>query len=111
MGGNSYQGPGWSRETTITEYYGLQVQGTSAAIPVPIVYGRNILSPNVIWYENFRAHAQGHGGKGGGKGGGGKGGSSQLSWTYTADIIMGVCEGPVSAIGRRLAIFARPFHS
>jgi hypothetical protein len=98
MGGNSYQAPWWSNETTITEYYGLQVQGTSAAVPVPIVYGRNIVAPNVIWYENFRAHAQ-SGGKGGGKGGG-KSGASTTSWTYTADIIMGVCEGPITRIGK-----------
>ncbi len=99
MGGNSSQGPWWSRETTITEYYGLQIQGTSAAVPVPIIYGRNTITPNVVWYENFQAHAQGNGGKGGGKGGaGGKGGST--SWSYTADIIMGICEGPISGVGR-----------
>ncbi len=99
MGGYNQQGPAWSRETTVTEYYGLQVQGTSGAIPVPIVYGRNIVAPNVIWYANFQAHAQ-SGGKGGGKGGGGgKSGAGTTSWTYTADIIMGVCEGPISAIG------------
>lgn len=99
MGGNSYQAPWWSNETTITEYYGLQVQGTSAAVPVPIVYGRNIVAPNVIWYENFRAHAQSSG-KGGGKSGGGKSGGGTTSWTYTADIIMGICEGPISGVGK-----------
>ena len=100
MGGPNYQqGPGWANETSITKYYGLQVQGTSGAIPVPIIYGRNVVAPNVIWYQNFRAHLQG-GGKGGGKGGGGgKSGASSKSWTYTADIIMGICEGPISAIG------------
>ncbi|MGO8740083.1 phage tail protein [Rhodoblastus sp.] len=97
MGGNSNQGPWWSRETTITEYSGLQVQTTSGAVPVPIVYGRNVVAPNVLWYENFQAHPT-SGGKGGGKGGGGKG--QTTSWNYTADIIMGVCEGPVSQIGQ-----------
>ncbi|WP_298353943.1 phage tail protein [Rhodoblastus sp.] len=100
MSGYNPQGPEWARETSITKYYGLQVQGTSGAVPVPIVYGRNVVAPNVIWYQNFRAHAS-NGGKGGGKGGAasGKSGASQQSWTYTADIIMGICEGPISAVG------------
>jgi hypothetical protein len=83
---------GGASPTTITKYSGLQIQTTSSAVPVPIVYGRNVLAPNVIWYSNFRAWPQG-GGKGGGKGG-------ATSYRYTADIIMGVCEGPASRIGQ-----------
>ena len=85
-----------SQKTEITKYSGLQVQTTSSALPVPIVYGRNMLAPNAIWYQNFQSHAQSSGGKGGGKGGGGGGATS---YTYTCDIIMGVCEGPVTQIG------------
>jgi len=85
-----------SQATQITKYSGLQIQTTSSAIPVPIVYGRNLIAPNVLWYQNFKAWPQKTGGKGGGKGGSS---SSATSWTYTADIIMGVCEGPVAAIG------------
>lgn len=84
-----------SSTTQVTEYSGLQVQSTSGAVPVPIVYGRNLLAPNCIWYENFESHPQSSG-KGGGKGGGG--GGQTTSWTYTCDIIMGVCEGPVTEI-------------
>lgn len=82
--------------TQVTQYSGLQVQSTSSAVPVPICYGQNIIAPNVIWYSNFQSHPQNQG-KGGGKGGGAS--SQTTSWTYTADIIMGVCEGPVAAIG------------
>ena len=87
---------GGSQATQVTKYSGLQIQTTSSALPVPIVYGRNILSPNVIWYANFQAHPQKLGGKGGGKGGGG---SQATSYTYSADLIMGVCEGPATTIG------------
>ena len=78
------------------KYSSLRIQTTSSALPVPIVYGRNILAPNVVWYQNFQAHPQKSGGKGGGKGGGA--GSKGTSYTYSADIIMGVCEGPVNSI-------------
>lgn len=101
MGGSSYQSPWWSNVTTDTVYFGLQVQGTSAAVPVPIVYGHNIVAPNVIWYANFQAHVE-SGGKGGGKGGGGKTGKtgSSPNYVYTADIIMGICEGPIAGVGK-----------
>ncbi len=79
---------GGNQPTTVTGYSGLQIQSTSSALPVPICYGRNIVAPNVIWYNNFRVWARKTGGKGG-------------TWTatYFADIIMGICEGPVNQIG------------
>ena len=63
--------------------------------------GHNIVAPNVIWYANFQAHVE-IGGKGGGKGGGGKTGKtgSSPNYVYTADIIMGICEGPIAGVGK-----------
>jgi hypothetical protein len=87
-----------NQQTQVTKYSGLQIQTTSSALPVPIIYGCNLVAPNVIWYQNFQAHSQKSGGKGGGKGGGGS--KNATSYSYSADIIMGVCEGPVSAIPR-----------
>lgn len=77
--------------TQITKYSGLQVQTTSSCVPVPIVYGANVLAPNCFWYENFRAYAQSSGGKGG------KGGTK--GYNYACSIMMGICEGPISGIG------------
>ncbi|MDE1914750.1 MAG: phage tail protein [Sphingomonadales bacterium] len=55
--------------------------------------GTNTVAPNVFWFGNFVDH--GSSGKGGGgKGGGGKGGQEN----YTADVMMGICEGPISGI-------------
>jgi hypothetical protein len=89
---------GNSTATQITKYSGLQIQSTSSAIPIPIAWGRNVLSPNVIWYNHFFALPQYSGGKGGGKGGGG-GGKQATSYDYRAAIIMALCEGPILEIG------------
>lgn len=75
------------------DYTGLQLQTSVNTLPVPIVWGRTKLAANVIWYANFQTH----GGGGGGKGGAFK--SSASGYSYTADIIMALCEGPVSGIG------------
>ena len=83
------------QKTQITKYSGVQVQSTSSTNPCPIVYGVAALAPTIVWYQNFRSHPQ-KSGKGGGKGGGG---SSATSYTYTADIIMALCEGPIDHVG------------
>lgn len=84
---------GGSRKTTVTEYSGLQVQSTSSALPIPIGYGRNVIAPNVIWYNDFNA-------KGNSSKAGGKGGSSRAtSYTYSCSIIMALGEGAISGIG------------
>ncbi len=72
------------------DYTGLQIQTAVNTLPVPIVWGASKLAPNVIWYNNFQT-SQG-GGKGGGKGGLFGGGASET--TYSAAVIMALCEGP-----------------
>jgi hypothetical protein len=88
---------GGSKATQVTTYSGLQVQTTSAAVPVPIVYGCNVLSPNCFWYNDFSSHPVS--GKGG-KGGIFSGGSSQQTLDYDCSIMMGLCEGPINGIGQ-----------
>lgn len=83
--------------TQITKYSGLQIQTTSSAVPVPIAWGRNILSPNVIWYNHFLALPQYSGGKGGGKGG--RSSKQATGFDYRCAIIMALCEGPILEIG------------
>jgi len=80
-----------SSHTKVTIYSGLQVQSTSSALPIPIIWGRNLLAPNVLWYNNFKRHNHQRG----------KGGffATGNATTYTADVIMGICEGPVAEIG------------
>ena len=76
-------------------YTGLQLQTSSGAIPIAIVYGTTKIAPNVLWNGNFQAHSSSS--KSGGKGGGGGKGSSNPS-TYSTAIIFGLCEGPISNV-------------
>jgi hypothetical protein len=84
--------------TTAPDYTGLQIQTAVNTLPIPIVWGMSKLAPNVIWYNDFQTYGSGgKGGKGGGGGGGGKyGGSSQT--TYSASVILALCEGPIVGI-------------
>jgi hypothetical protein len=71
---------------------GLQVQTASNTLPVPVVWGRNKVAPNVLWYGAFQIHTE--------SGGGGKGGLFNSNQDYTAAVIMGLCEGPIQNVGR-----------
>lgn len=87
-------GSGNSPTNSPIKYGGLQVGTSQWNMPVPIFWGTRRLTTNAMAVANFQAHAQ-SAGKGGGKGGGGKG---TTSYTYTADVLLGLCEGPVDAI-------------
>lgn len=76
-------------------YSGLNIGTSQWNLPVPLFWGTRRLSTNAMAYTNFKKHSQANGKGGGGKGGGGKGGQS---YTYTADVLLGLCEGPVDSI-------------
>lgn len=81
------------------DFTSLQIQTSTSTLPIPIVWGQNKISPNVLWFANFKA-VPGSSGKGiGGKGGLLGGGAASNSYTYSADLIMGLCEGPISGVG------------
>jgi hypothetical protein len=85
----------WFRQkssSTKPDYTGLQLQTSVNTLPIPIVWGQTKLAANVIWYANFQTH-----GSGGGKGGIFK--SPTSGYSYTADLIMALSEGPISGIG------------
>jgi hypothetical protein len=69
---------------------GLSLQTSSNAVPVPIIYGRGRVAPNLVWYDGFKARKV--------KVGGGKGGSSQKAWKYSVSVILGLCEGPINDV-------------
>jgi Putative phage tail protein len=89
-----FRGP--SSPSIKPDYTGLQIQTAVNTLPIPIVWGQSKLAPNLIWYANFRTYASGGGG--GGKGGGG--GGSPTSYTYSADVILALCEGQITGINR-----------
>jgi|GEM_PF-705386 len=85
---------GSAPSNTTPDYTGLQIQTAVSTLPVPIVWGTTKIAPNLIWYENFRIHQGGSGGKGGIFGGGG----NQSQTSYSADVILALCEGPIAGI-------------
>ena len=80
------------------DYTGLQIQTSSSALPIPILYGINRAAPNIIWSDGFATHPQYSQQSGGGKGGGG-GGSTITGYDYSTWIMLAVGEGPITAIG------------
>lgn len=64
-------------------YTCLQIQTSAQGLPIPILWGANRISGNVIDYFGFKKHdsSKGKGGKGGG------------NYNYTASVMMGLCEG------------------
>jgi putative tail protein len=72
-------------------YAGIQVSASIYGGAIPLVYGRQRLPFNLLWYGNFTATQ----GSSPGKGGGGNG-----SYTYSAAFIAGLCEGPIADINQ-----------
>lgn len=81
----------------------LRVQSSVQGKPIPIGWGANRISANLIWYDDFTPHAvysggSASGGKGGAVGGGGKGQQGSVSYTYSASAAFGLCQGPIAAV-------------
>ena len=87
-----------SSAATKPDYTGLQLQTSVSTLPVPIIWGQTKVSANVVWYSNFQTHSQ-QSSSGGGKGGLFSSGGGLTSYTYTADLILALCEGPIAGIG------------
>jgi hypothetical protein len=86
-----------TQSTTDVRLNSIAVNQSSYGNAIALVYGQNRVPLTLLWYGNFIATA--HTAKqAGGKGGGG--GSSNTTYTYTASLIMGLSEGPISGIGQ-----------
>lgn len=81
-----FSGGGGSNATRLQS---VQINASNYGKPLPIVYGRARLSTNVQWYNDFQSHAQQQGGKGGG---------GATSYSYTAAVMLAICEGPIGAV-------------
>ena len=82
-----------------------RVQTSAYGLVIPLVYGRSRVSGNLLWYGYFQAisHTEVQSGGGGGGTSAGKGGgsvstpSSSRTWyEYRANILLGLCEGPIT---------------
>ncbi len=75
--------------------FGYRVQTSIYGTPIPIVYGRQRVTGNII--QIFAWNPKPLGGKTAGKGaGGGKGGTRQ--YDYTSGVLIGLCAGPIYGI-------------
>src|SRR5262249_3078654 len=81
---------GHSAGAAPTRLAGIQVQTSALGVQIPIVWGTARCKCNLVWYNNFQSKPQ--------KAATGKGGSTVTGFTYSASLILGVCEGPISAI-------------
>lgn len=64
---------------------------------VPEILGTTRISPNVIYYDDFTAHEHRQSQKSG-KGGGSR--TTTITYTYTVAVILALCEGRISGIGK-----------
>ena len=86
MGGKS------SANSTAPGVAGYQVMSSMQSTPIPIIYGTNRTTGNLVWYGDFYYQETGAG-----KGGAG---GANAGYTYWASCVLSVCEGPVNGFGQ-----------
>jgi Putative phage tail protein/Domain of unknown function (DUF1983) len=84
-----------STSTAETPLNALNIQSSAAGVPIPIVYGTTRVTPNMLWYDDFKSIAHTTTQSGGGKGGYS---STSTTYTYTASFILGLCEGTIANV-------------
>lgn len=78
--------------TSITIYRGLNVQSSCQGVGIAVAWGRVRVSGNMLWYGDFKTHAESQGGKGGG---------SATSYSYSACFVIGLLQtGPLGPIAK-----------
>ncbi|MDR3471593.1 MAG: phage tail protein, partial [Devosia sp.] len=83
---------GRKASNNITRYAGIQVQTSALGLNIPVGWGTFRCKCNLVDYLDFKATAQT-------SSGGGKGGSSTTTgYSYSATVILALCEGPIDAI-------------
>lgn len=74
----------------------ISVQTSTLGLPLSLGWGRGRMKCNLMWYNAFKSIAHTTKQSAGGKGMGGA--SKSTTYTYTASVIMGICEGPIGGI-------------
>jgi hypothetical protein len=85
MGGSS------TINTSGTRLEALTLQSSAYGVTLSLAYGVCRVAGNLLWYGGFRANTVT---QSSGKGGG----VETQSYNYTADLVMGLCEGPITGI-------------
>lgn len=74
-----------------------RVQASAFGLPIPIGWGRNRIPANMIWYGDFTAIPHVTQQSSGGKGGGGVT-QVDVTYTYTAALMLLLGEGPITSV-------------
>ncbi|WP_347473477.1 phage tail protein (plasmid) [Acinetobacter thermotolerans] len=75
----------------------MRIQQSAYGLAQPLVYGKNRVAANMFWYGDFTATAHTTTQKQGGKGGGVK--TQNTTYTYSASLMLGLCENKIKDIG------------
>ena len=75
----------------------LRMVSATEGVVIPRLYGRMRIGGNIIWATDFREESSTTR-QGGGKGGGPK--VTTTEYSYFASFAVGICEGPITGIGR-----------
>jgi hypothetical protein len=90
---------GGKKKNIKPDFTGLQLQTAVSTLPIPLLWGRQKMTGNLIWYNGFTAY-KGNKGKGGKSHAlSGLGGGNNAETDYRADIILALCEGPILDVG------------
>src|SRR5258708_34256036 len=95
--GNIFSG---SNNNSPSRIFGARVNQSVLGYPYPWVMGCAQVQQSILWIDGLIATQQksgGKGGSGGGKGGGGKSGGA--FYTYTANGVAALCNGPCTGFG------------
>lgn len=88
-----------SQSSTPTALNALRVQTSVFGRGLTVVFGRNRIAPNLMWGDDFKATPITSTQSAGGKGGGGAQ-PQTTGYSYTASVILGICEGPIASVNR-----------
>ena len=81
---------GRSASSALTRYAGIQVQTSSMGVNIPVGWGTFRCKCNLVDYLDIKSKPQ--------KAAGGKGGSTTTGYSYSATIILAICEGPIDGV-------------
>ena len=75
----------------------MRIQQSAYGLTQPLVYGKNRVAANMFWYGDFKATAHTTTTKSGCKGGKTK--TKNTTYTYSASLMLGLCENKIKDIG------------
>ena len=78
--------------------FGVKINSSDLGKPLTVIMGCAKTNQLIFWIDGFLASPDSSGKKGGGGGGKG-GGKGDGQYLYSADVVVGLCAGPISGIG------------